>query len=89
MVHGRRRVRDSMWDSGPGGINGAGMRMLASAIIYKKAPVGAMFLDGKDKMENFEPFEYRCASLSNFGGWFGGRAKKKRQTRPTPSSSRL
>ena len=32
---GGGRVRDSMWDSGPGGMNGVGLRMVASAIIYK------------------------------------------------------
>ena len=81
---GGGRVRDSMWDSGPGGMNGAGLRMLASAIIYKKAPVGAMFLDGKDKMGNFEPFEYKTRRPEQFRWvvWWSRKKKKDRHGRP-------
>ena len=53
-----------------------GLRMLASAIIYKKAPVGAIVLDGKIRWEILNHLNIRRASPSNFGGWFGGREKK-------------
>ena len=60
-------------------MNGAGLRMLASAIIYKKAPVGAMFLDGKDKMGNFEPFEYKTRQPEQFR-WVVWWSREKKKT---------